>query len=283
MLTRWTRASFVLCHHNTCLHQIMIAPASCCHVSALLSNGAFKSIPHQASGSSEENGEKLAFVPKAPCSLVLPLDSKLRVVDPEHIGLRGLALRILGFHSRQSKLIRGAHILYSRITNQVEKPEFYAGFNLEKSFRTTHALLVLHMWMCLARLRVEDKNCTEFGQFLYEIFNHDVEQRVATAGVKMLLSKWMKELEKMFYGAVLVYDAAMQPEASRDDLPRALWRNVFAEDDSGMPIGPLVIPVQALASYTRRELTCLSLTDRDAILSGNILFTADFVLGEVPQ
>lgn len=39
-----------------------------------------------------------------------------------------------------------------------------------------------------------------------------------------MFSKWMKELEKMFYGAVKAYDEAMKPEASKDDLAQALWR-----------------------------------------------------------
>lgn len=34
----------------------------------------------------------------------------------------------------------------------------------------------------------------------------------------------MKELEKNFYGAVAAYDKAMRPEASQDELARALWR-----------------------------------------------------------
>jgi len=42
--------------------------------------------------------------------------------------------------------------------------------------------------------------------------------------LKVLLSKWMKELEKNFYGAVAAYDKAMGPEAAQDELARALWR-----------------------------------------------------------
>ena len=40
----------------------------------------------------------------------------------------------------------------------------------------------------------------------------------------MLISKWMKELEKNFYGAVSAYDNAMQPDAAQDELARAIWR-----------------------------------------------------------
>lgn len=39
------------------------------------------------------------------------------------------------------------------------------------------------MWFCLRRLKEEGKEGVELGQYLYEIYNHDVELRVSNAGV----------------------------------------------------------------------------------------------------
>ena len=36
--------------------------------------------------------------------------------------------------------------------------------------------------------------------------------------VSLLLSKWMKELERIFCGNIVAYDAAMLPEATKDEL-----------------------------------------------------------------
>lgn len=49
---------------------------------------------------------------------------------------------------------------------------------------------------------------------------------IITAGlqVNLLLTKWMKELEKIFYGNIVAYDAAMSPEAKHDDLANVIWR-----------------------------------------------------------
>lgn len=58
-----------------------------------------------------------------------------------------------------------------------------AVFNMEKTFRVTFSLLVLHMWFVLRRLKEEGKEGVELGQYLYEIYNHDVELRVSKAGV----------------------------------------------------------------------------------------------------
>ncbi|MED6206196.1 hypothetical protein PIB30_024488 [Stylosanthes scabra] len=154
-----------------------------------------------------------------------------------------------------------------------DKPPIYEVFNLEKTFKTTFTLLVLHMWLCLRRLKQEGKEGAEFGQYLYEIYNHDVELRVSKAGVNLLLTKWMKELEKMFYGNIVAYDTAMLPEAKSGDLAYVLWRNIFSDDGSSMPDASASQFVNAMARYTRREVSCMTLTDKEALYSGNFMFT----------
>lgn len=59
----------------------------------------------------------------------------------------------------------------------------FAVFQLEKTFKTTFSLLVLHMWLVLRRLKEEGKDGVKFGQYIYEMYNHDVELRVSKAGV----------------------------------------------------------------------------------------------------
>ncbi|KAJ6933915.1 hypothetical protein NC651_009095 [Populus alba x Populus x berolinensis] len=170
-----------------------------------------------------------------PCSLALAPDSPLRIEEPEYEGIRRFVLKLLLFYSKQSKSIRGANVVYRRIVSQVDRPAIYEVFNLEKTFKMTFSLLVLHMWLCLRRLKQEGKEGVEFGQYIYEIYNHDVELRVSKAGVNLLLTKWMKELEKILYGNIVAYDAAMLPEAKPDELPKVIWRNVFSDDGTTEP------------------------------------------------
>ncbi|KAM1368301.1 hypothetical protein C1H46_015402 [Malus baccata] len=208
-----------------------------------------------------------------PSSLALAPDSPLRIDEPQYGRFRRAILTMLLFYSKQSKSIRGANVVYKRIVSQVDKPGIYEVFNLEKTFKTTFSLLVLHMWLCLRRLKEEGRDGVEFGQYMYEIYNHDVELRVSKAGVNLLLSRWMKDLEKIFYGNIVAYDAAVLPEAKLDDLQNVIWRNVFSDDGSSQPTGDASRAVQAMARYIRRELCCLSLTDKEAMFSGNFMFT----------
>lgn len=209
-----------------------------------------------------------------PSSLALAPDSPLRVEEPNYEGIKHMILKLMLFYSKQSKSIRGANVVYRRIVSQVDKPLIYEVFNLEKTFKTTFSLLVLHMWLCLRRLKEEGKEGVEFGQYLYELYNHDVELRVSKAGVNLLLTRWMKDLEKIFYGNVVAYDSAVRPEAGSDELSNVIWRNIFSEAGSSQPNDAASQVVQAMARYARREVSCLSLTDKEAIFSGNFMFTS---------
>lgn len=208
-----------------------------------------------------------------PSSLALAADSPLRMDDPKYEGFKYYLLKMMLFYSKQSKSIRGANVIYKRVVSQVDKPPIYEAFNLEKTFKTTYSLLVLHMWLCLRRLKQEGKDGVELGQYVYEIYNHDVELRVSKAGVNLLLHKWMKELERIFYGNVVAYDAALLPDANKDDLTNVLWKNVFSDDGESKPDPAALKAVQAMARYVRREDGCLSLTDKEAMFSGNFTFT----------
>lgn len=208
-----------------------------------------------------------------PCSLALAPDSPLRVEDPKYEGIRRIVLKMMLFYSKQSKSIRGANVIYRRVLSQVDKPAIYEVFSLEKTFRMTFSLLVLHMWLCLRRLKAEGKDGVELGQYVYEIYNHDVELRVSKAGVNLLLTKWMKELEKIFYGNIVAYDAALLPEATHEELTEVIWRNIFSDDGTSKPDAAALRTVQAMARYVRHEVSCLSLTDKEAMFSGNFMFT----------
>ncbi|XP_021752015.1 ubiquinol-cytochrome-c reductase complex assembly factor 1-like [Chenopodium quinoa] len=209
-----------------------------------------------------------------PCSLALAKDSPLRIEEPDYQGIRRFFLKLMLFYSKQSKSIRGANVVYRRIITQADKSAIYNVFNIEKTFKTTFSLLVLHMWMCLRRLKEEGQEGVEFGQYVYEIYNHDLELRVSKAGVNLLLTKWMKDLEKIFYGNLVAYDAALLPEAGKDDLSNVIWRNVFSDDGKSEPSDAARRPVQAMARYVRREISCLSLTDKEAMFSGNFKFSS---------
>lgn len=91
--------------------------------------------------------------PKKPRSLRIDPSSNLRLSDPDPQGWRGMALKLLGFYSRQSRLIRGSKTLYSRVSSHVERPELYASkFCGTFSMKIPSSFLIrifLTSWSCM--------------------------------------------------------------------------------------------------------------------------------------
>ena len=119
-------------------------------------------------------------------------------------------LQVGGFYSKESRLLRAAKAWYECVTEQVEDPRLYTGgpclllsptscisllvkhdnevaaaFGLEQNFAGKYAMLSIHMWLCLVRLRAEGQEGKQLAQILYEDFTDDVEIRVRAAGVKV--------------------------------------------------------------------------------------------------
>ena len=154
---------------------------------------------------------------------------------PVEIGCNMRALHGSHFHDAQAEVVAASSKRAAKIY------ACCAALNLEYRFANTHAMLCLHVWLALVRLRAEGKDGKDLAQMMYENFQEDVELRVRAEGVKVrrvacaascghfanvegthfacmvwllgLLSafgfcackvrvgKWLTELEKNFYAA----------------------------------------------------------------------------------
>eukprot|EP00878_Enallax_costatus_P036345 GHUV01040806.1.p1 GENE.GHUV01040806.1~~GHUV01040806.1.p1 ORF type:complete len:144 (+),score=26.84 GHUV01040806.1:109-540(+) len=137
---------------------------------------------------------------------------------------------------------------------------------------TTHHLLALHMWLIIRKLAwqgQDDKDAKIFMQALYtNHFYKDVERRIHLHGVSVHVSKWLKKLEKQFYGTCFAYDKALV-SSNTADLSQSLLKNVYEDEASKTDNARL------LARYLRRQLSCLELTDVEQVYAGQIQFSID--------
>jgi len=176
------------------------------------------------------------------------------------------------------------------------------------SFRRTFALQSLHIWMLLRRLKqmrddsppphthsratqpsvdgAEDLGLDGelVSQEMYDSFMEHTELTASKVIDFSVPSRWISELEKMFYGAALKYDEAMRDGegvpsdasmsvAGRDALADALLKNVVEGQGSAGADEATIAAL--LARYVRRELLCLEMTDAHKILEGNLRFSLD--------
>jgi len=154
--------------------------------------------------------------------------------------------------------------LFKAVIERCDEVKLYAVLGLEHSFRSEHAMFVLHVWLVLARLRREGDAGKSISQMFYDTFQEEVEKRVHREGVKVRVRSTLKELEQSFYGSALAYDRALS--SGNDDFMKALRRNVFMNEGEEKN-------AKALERYCRREIACLHITDTEAVVSGRIRFS----------
>ena len=180
-------------------------------------------------------------------------------------GWRRMALALGGYFSSESRHVRGGERLYAEVTRATDACDaLYDGADaLERTFATRHAVVCLHVWMCLGRLRKEGEDGKDFSQIFYDAFQDDVERRVHAEGVRVRVRKWLQDLERTFYGNAVSYDKAL--ELGGGELVKALHRNVF--DGQGDEKR-----AKFLERYVRHQLASLALTPSQAVMEGRITF-----------
>ena len=188
------------------------------------------------------------------------------MAPPDAGVFKKLLLFMGGYYSKQSAYMRAAKELNACVKEQATDPTVNRALDIPlDSFQHRHAMLCLHVWMVLKRLRLEGKPGKKISQVMYDEFQDDVEHMVRQAGVQVRLGKHLSELEKQFYGSCTAYDRAMGSEPP-ETLADALWRNVYQGEEARKGAS------ERLARYVRRGVACLAKTPSAVVLEGRISF-----------
>ena len=186
---------------------------------------------------------------------------------PDASIFKKLLLFMGGYYSKQSSYMRAAKELNACVKERAADPSLLKVMDIPAdSFQHRHAMLSLHVWMVLKRLRLEGKPGKKISQIMYDEFQDDVEHMVRQAGVQVRLGKHLSELEKQFYGSCTAYDRAIGNDAP-ETLAAALWRNVYQGEGGRKGAS------ERLARYVQRGIACLAKTPSTAVLDGRISFT----------
>jgi len=208
----------------------------------------------------ESTAKDVQLFTGSPRSLeVQPAENDETILAAKATGFRKLMLHIGGFYSAESASMRAANLLYQECTAAADSASVHTSLDLPHDFRAKHALLCLHVWLFLVRLRQEGEDGKRLGQAMYDSFQEDVEMRVRAEGVTVRVSKWLKELESAFYGSCVAYDKAAAGE--KGELTEALWRNVYNKEGDRSKAADLSL-------HVRQLLASLSMTSTDAMLKG---------------
>lgn len=106
-------------------------------------------------------------------------------------------LKASGYYSESSSQIRAAKIMYEACTEQADGVKLREACQLEDSFATRFNLTVLHVWVCLVRLRDEGEWGATVSQILYDTWLEDMEQKLVLQDFGWLeISNFTKDFQR---------------------------------------------------------------------------------------
>lgn len=153
------------------------------------------------------------------------------------------------------------------IVAQARHPDFYERFHVPDTVDGRFDMIVLHVYLTLARLRETDSACTELQMMLQETMFADLDRSLREMGVgDMSVGKHVKAMASAYFGRLSAYDAAFE-SGKVGDVEDALSRNVWRGD---------LIPgegvAHALAVLVLEQKAHLAGQDGEDLCSGVITF-----------
>ncbi|KAI9105879.1 ubiquinol-cytochrome C chaperone-domain-containing protein [Phlyctochytrium arcticum] len=174
-------------------------------------------------------------------------------------------LNPFGYIRWKMNRIDAARVAYEACSVQTEERKaLIESLKLPDNFQTWFSVTLLHVWLYNARLRAMGPAGKEMKQELFDYIWLDVEMKVHEAGVKRNLNKVIGDLVSTYYGTALAYDEGLYYGDAV--FVSALWRNIYGQGDVD------ATDLEALLSYTRRQLQRIEAADRAQVLDGSFKF-----------
>lgn len=160
-----------------------------------------------------------------------------------------------------------AFVTYGGIVAQARQSGFYTAYRVPDTLEGRFEMLMLHAFLVLHRLKLEDGREEAFSQDLFDTMFDDLDRTLREMGVGDLsVGKRIKKMASMFYGRMAAYDTALDDGAPAAALEDALGRNVYAEIDVPDDI------VRSLATYVRGSAEEMAQTSVADIKAGKLRF-----------
>ena len=151
-----------------------------------------------------------------------------------------------------------AQAVYAAIVAATRQPHFYADLDVPDSIDGRFDLLVVHLWLVVARLKGEDD---PLRQQLIDVFCVDMDDNIRELGAGDLgVSKKVRRMAEAFQGRYVAYDAAHDHAT----MVAALQRNVYA--------GKASAGVAKLADYVLNAKRRLGEQETENIIAGKFVF-----------
>ena len=133
----------------------------------------------------------------------------------------------MGFYSNKQVIMRSAARMYNSCDSQAKRQEFYDLCRMPDTMQSRFVVTLLHVWLCLVRLKPEGSE----GKFMYKqlvtLFWQDMAHKMSLFGIhdRNIVKESTREFAAQFYGIIFAFDEGL----IQDDtiLAAAIWRNLM--------------------------------------------------------
>ena len=160
-----------------------------------------------------------------------------------------------------------ARAVYEEIVAKARQPWLYASAGVQDSVTGRFAMITLHAFLVLDRLRGQGENAAEFSQELVDELFADMDRSLREMGVgDVTVGKKVRKMSEVFYGACEAYRTALEQagEDASKELSAALKRNALQEAGESQ--------LHRLTAYTFEAHEALGLAPVDEIVAGQLVF-----------
>jgi len=152
--------------------------------------------------------------------------------------------------------------LYGEVVARARSVPFFTDFGVPDTFDGRFELMVMHVYLLIARLNEEGNVYKEQAQYVFDLFLDDMSAGMREAGVgDTIVPKRLKKMSRVFYGRAAAWDEALASDDPQAELALVIGRNLFDRDDANTHSA-------ALARYMIAEKAALS-TREVSKLKGN--------------
>lgn len=167
---------------------------------------------------------------------------------------------------RRNPLRDAAELAYHRVVEQARQLGFFAECGVPDTVDGRFELIALHAFLYLRRLKRDQPQSAELGQFFVDVMFTDFDRSLREMGTGDLsVGREVKRMAQAFYGRIDAYERGLAQGGTA--LRAALARNLFGTAPATPPAR-----IAAMAAYLRRETAGLDEQPTGALLAGDVRF-----------
>ena len=187
----------------------------------------------------------------------------LRAANPASAAEGTIGVKMSFF--KKDPTLEAGEALYAAAVEQARSPVFYADFGTPDTVEGRFEQVALHVYLILRRLKDDQPGAKKVGQKLFDVMFQNMDDALRELGVgDMSIGRKIRTLAGNFYGRVAAYEDSLSGGGDKDDLKRALGRNIFEDEEAS--------EAALLADYVRNAAAFIEAQPVPRIVGGIVRF-----------